>query len=129
MTSAKLVVWHVPEPAWGLDVAKNNPLQVRGLVGFLGERLGVRYLQIASPIRRKRRFRLLLPREDHCYGEAIKFEVDLLKGPGEFAKALKAASDTPDRELGLALTLAQPFGTRPAAVYKVLFRRIGRRSR
>lgn len=120
VTSARLVVWHVPEPAWGLDVSKSNPLQVRGLKPDFSEKdWEFDISKSLFPDKKKEAvFGSFFP-EKITAGEAIKFEVDLLKGPGEFAKALKDASGTPDRKLGLALTSAlNPSELGQRAVYK-----------
>jgi len=117
---AKLTLWHVADAGWGLDVAKDNPLQVRGLKPDFSEKNWEYDIS-----------RTLYPAKENAavFGsyapekvdltKPTKFEVDLLKGPGGFAKFLKEASDTPDRQLGLAITSSiNPSELGQKAVYK-----------
>lgn len=117
---AKLTLWHVTDPGWGLDVVKLNPLQVRGLKPDFSEKSWEYDIS-----------RSLYPAKENAavFGsyapekvditKPIKFEVDLLKGPGGFAKFLKKASDAPDRQLGLAITSSiNPSELGQKAVYK-----------
>jgi len=117
---AKLVVWHVPDPAWSLDVAKTCPLEIRGIKpDFAEKNWEFDISKSLYPDKKKEAvFGSFFP-EKMTAGQPTKFEVDLLKGPGGFAKFLKEASDAPDRNLGLALTSAiNPSELGQRAVYK-----------
>lgn len=120
LKEAKLVLWHVADPGWTLDVAKDNPLQVRGVKpDFAEKNWEFDISRTIFPAKEKTAvFGSFFP-EKLKAGEPIKFEVDLLKGPGEFAKALEDASESPDRKLGLAITSSlDPSEIGQKSVYK-----------
>jgi hypothetical protein len=105
LKSAKLVLWHVADPGWDISVSKENPVQVRGVgAAFAEKNWEYDISKTLYPEKTKEAVFGSLSSPKPEAGKPIMFEVDLMKGPGDFAKFLKVAAEKPDRMLGVALT-------------------------
>lgn len=115
VTAAVLVVFHTPDPTWPLDAAKKAPLQVRSMSGSFDEKSwDYGKVKTVNPTLGKESIFGTGAPEKLVDGQPSKFEVDLLKGPNDFRKALGAGGS-----LQLALTSAiNPAEIGNRAVYK-----------
>lgn len=105
LTKATLTVTNIANPGYTLDQAKAAPLQARPLATAFDERTWT-YDLVGKVIPDKE--------PGHIYGTGFPaslttdktntFDIDLLKGPGDFAKALATAIDAADKSIGIALT-------------------------
>ncbi|MCB8933651.1 MAG: hypothetical protein M9921_06005 [Fimbriimonadaceae bacterium] len=105
LKTAVLVLTHIPEPAFTLDAAKAYPLEVRPMPNGFGEKTWD-YAQLSK----------FMPDggKDAAFGKGapekletdkeFPISIDLLKGPGNFAKYLEAAQKS--GPMALALTSA-----------------------
>lgn len=105
LTSAKLVLTHIPDPGWDDALARANPLEVRPLrAGF--EQAGWNYGQIANyfpGVGEKDLYGKVSPTAG-AEGKEFAVTVDLLQGPADFRKAFDAARATDSKLLAVALT-------------------------
>jgi len=105
LKSAKLILWHVPDPGWDFGVSKENPVQVRGVGSTFAEKNWEYDIsRTLFPDKAKEAVFGAMSSPKPEAGKPILFELDLLKGPADFAKFLKSSCEKPDRVLGLALT-------------------------
>jgi len=120
LKEAKLVIWHIADPGWNIDLAKQNPLQARGLrPDFSEKNWEYDICRSLYPDKANQSvFGSYAPEKIEA-GKPVKFEIDLLKGPGRFARFFKEASDSPERELALAITSSiDPAEVGQKSVYK-----------
>jgi len=105
LTKAVLTVTNIANPGYTLDQAKAAPLQARPVGTTFDEKTWT-YDMIGK----------LLPDKapEHIFGTGFPtaltpdkpngIEIDLLKGPGDFGKAVAAALASGDKSIGLSLT-------------------------
>jgi len=105
LTKATLTVTNIPNPGYTLEQAKAAPLQARPIGTSFDEKSWT-YDMLGK----------LLPSKDadQIYGTGAPaaltpdktnpIEIDLLKGPGDFAKAVAGALSSSEKSIGLALT-------------------------
>lgn len=105
LTKAVLVVTNIANAGYTVDQAKAAPLQARPVGTAFDEKTWT-FDMIGK----------LLPDKDpqHIYGsgypaaftadKATPIEIDLLKGPGNFAKAIGDALASPDKKIAVAIT-------------------------
>jgi hypothetical protein len=104
LAEAKLILTHIGKPGFTLDQAKNAPLQARAMPVSFSEK-GWDYAKVGA----------ILPKggEETLYGsgspasldgETLTITIDLLRGKGDFARALAAAQQSASREIAIAIT-------------------------
>ncbi len=115
LKSATLVLTHIPKPAFSLAVAKENPLEVRPVPGGFAEK-SWSYDQLSKFMPNAGKSAAFGKGAPEAVDELKEFpiRIDLMRGPGSFAKYLDAAREGGALSLALASTLSPDEG-----VYKV----------
>jgi hypothetical protein len=121
LKSAKLVLTNVADPGFTLDQAKEAPVEARAVgTGFEEKTWNYDFVSKLLPKGDKDAVFGVGAPEFLPAGKPIEFSIDLLKGPGDFRKALDAALATPTKEIALALTSPIDMSVLGrAAIYKV----------
>jgi hypothetical protein len=121
LTRAKLVLTQIANPGFTVEEAKATPLEVRTLSANFEEKTWD-FAKLGSH----------LPGADakSVYGsgypekldkdQTVRIEIDLLKGPGDFAAAIAKALRSTDKHIAVALTtLMDPSQIGRTGVYKI----------
>lgn len=120
LVGAKLVLTHVADPAYTPELSQGSPLEVRSLnPGFAEKDWRYEDVNKLAPSRDPKTIfgRATLGAEPKK-GVEVQFEIDLMKGPGDFAKAYFEAV-AQDKPFALALTSSlDPSAGGSRAVYK-----------
>lgn len=122
LTAVKLVLTHVANPGFTLDLAKASPLEVRPVSAAFSEKNWVfeNVSSVAPKGDKDSLYGWVAPNSLPEDGKEFTLEIDLLKGPGGFAAALAAAAKTQEMALALALTSTiDPSSSGMRSVYKV----------
>jgi hypothetical protein len=120
---ATLILHNIAPPAFSEDDIKDTPLQARSLEGkFSADTWTYATLATVHPGKKETIFGVGKLAKPIDSATPTEIDIDLLKGPNDFAATLAAASSGTDHSLCLALTTAMEPSSEASAhkgVYKV----------